>query len=141
MTIQTVNIELDYDPNVKQASESAGIPTPGGYIGSGTGQASGDIEGVIKWDLYEDQAPDKCDASFVGTITSESGEELNFHTRGILFAPTAAEPGIYRTNSEVTIGNDSPDERDAGSLSGEWIGTFDSTKYHHSYVLKLDSPN
>jgi hypothetical protein len=141
MTIQAVNIELDYDPNVIQASEPAGIPTPSDYIGSGTGQASGDIEGVIKWDLYEDQALDKCDASFVGTITSESGEELNFHTRGILLAPTAAEPGIYRTNSEVTIGIGSPDKQDAGTLSGDWVGTFDSTKYHHSYVLKLDKPN
>ena len=136
MTTQTLNIELDYDQDATRSSNATG--RPGGYIGSGTGQARGDIEGAVKWDLYEDQAPDKCDASFVGTITSVSGDRFDFETRGVLFAPTDDEPGIYHTNSEVNIESISSD---AGKFSGEWVGTFDATSYHHSYVVTLGTPD
>ena len=134
MTTKIVNIELDYDPQAHQTSDAVSISAPGGYIGSGNGFATGDIEGSVSWDLYEDQAPDKCDASFVGTITSKRGEEFRFQTRGILFAPTIEEPGIYRTNSEVAVTSTEPVEN---HLVGDWIGTFDSTLYHHSYVVTL----
>ena len=128
-------IELDYDQHANQASDANG--RPGGYIGSGTGWARGDIEGAVKWDLYEDQAPDKCDASFVGTITSGSGDRFDFETRGILFAPTNDEPGIYRTNSEVEFESSS---LDTDNLQGDWVGTFDANSYHHSYVVTLGTP-
>lgn len=130
-----MNIELDYDQDAEQVSDAGG--RPGGYIGSGTGQARGDIEGVIKWDLYEDQAPDKCDASFVGSITSESGDRFDFETSGVLFAPTDDEPGIYRTNSEVIIESSSSE---TDKLHGDWVGTFDANSYHHSYVVTLATP-
>ncbi|MBT4126508.1 MAG: hypothetical protein HOE43_08950 [Chloroflexi bacterium] len=132
MSTQTLNVELDYDPQAKQASDAAG--KPGGYIGSGVGTATGDINGSIAWDLYEDQSPEKCDASFVGVITTPTGDEINFQTRGMLLAPTPAEPAIFRTNSEIVI---VANQQFPSDLKGDWIGTFDASTYHHSYVVNV----
>ena len=129
-------LDLQYDESSSQRSNADG--KPGHYIGSGTGQAAGDrLSGTVHWDLYEDQAPNRCNAAFAGTIETKEGTLVGFTTEGYLYVPDSSVPHAWRTESEVTLTTDAPEYAWIDGIKATWRGTFDMLTYRHRYEILL----
>jgi hypothetical protein len=131
-------LDLQYDPSRSQRSSADG--KPGHYIGSGTGRAEGDrVSGAARWDLYEDQAPTRCNASFAGTIETEKGAIISFTTTGYLYLPDNSAPHAWRTDSKVTLKSDAAEYAWLNGVEAAWSGSFDMSTYRHSYRILLEN--
>jgi len=64
--------------NLQYQGETIWVPETklGTYIGSGDGTVAGEaLSGNVKWSLFENQAPDVCDFTLVGTIAEAGGSD------------------------------------------------------------------
>lgn len=131
----TILFEMQYVPDLEQTDSGDG--RPGHYIGSGAGTAHiGDLRGTIRWDLFEDQSPDRCAASFVGTLRFEDGEEVRFETNGWLHVPDDDKPHIWEASGHtVSFKSDGAQTSWLNGVNGRWLGTFDSNTYRHRYSV------
>ena len=118
------SLELQFQPSAEQRTSSKG--KPGHYIGSGVGIAQGQkVSGNVQFDFYEDPAPDRCEASIVGTIVTEDGGSIEFETRGYLY-PDKSRQDIWHTNSEVRFTTDDARYTWLNGVAGTWEGEFNS---------------
>ena len=75
-------IKLEYQQNQRK---NAPTPEPffGDYLGSGTGRISGQLNGAVHWDLYEDQSrEDLHRVQLVGVVVKEDGSRVPFEGLG-----------------------------------------------------------
>jgi hypothetical protein len=71
-------LEKFADMNLQYQGETIWVPETklGTYIGSGDGTVAGEaLSGNVKWSLFENQAPDVCDFTLVGTIAEAGGSD------------------------------------------------------------------
>ena len=128
------DLELQYQPDAVQHSSAEG--RPGNYLGSGTGVATADrLNGTVRWDLYEDQAPDRCETGFAGVITTDDGATISFDTRGWGYVPSKSEPNAWHMNAAVRFATDDPRYSRLDGLLAVWDGTFDAVTYQHRYTV------
>lgn len=133
----TILFELQYDPELPQIDSGHG--RPGHYIGSGFGTASiGDHSGSVRWDLFEDQSPDRCAASFVGSVQLENGEVVGFETNGWLHVPDPTTPELWEASGHSVSFNAKEGQTAwLDGVTGRWLGTFDSKTYRHRYSVHI----
>lgn len=138
-TIQTGLFALSLEVTPGSEPETSAEGKPGHYIGGGVGTARGErVNGDVRWDLYEAQAPDRCDASFAGEITTEDGATVGFQTRGWLHTPDASQPHIWQTRSIVLFTTDSAEYSWLDGYEAVWEGQSDlSVMRHESSVYEI----
>ncbi len=110
----------------------------GKYLGSGTGTVSGEIDGAVVWDLYEDQTDTQLHRTqFVGRITAEDGGSIDFETTGY-FVPRAGEPTFWNLTSAIYLFSArGPAYQSLQGALGVWEGVVDTRTFSHCYQLRL----
>jgi len=104
----------------------------GTYIGSGNGTMTGDLlSGDVKWSLFENEAPDVCDFTLVGTVTDSDSTEHGFEILGY----SEHEPGTrtWRLSAGIRFTAGLPDP--AFPVVGVVTGAFHSESQTHRYDL------
>ncbi|MBT4907207.1 MAG: hypothetical protein HOK98_14030 [Rhodospirillaceae bacterium] len=127
-------LEKFADMELQYLGETIWLPETklGDYIGSGNGTITGDdLAGDVKWSLFENQAPDVCDFTLLGTINDAEGTEHGFEILGY----SAHEPDTRTWRLSAGI-------RFASRMSGEKFpatgvvtGVFESESQTHRYEL------
>ncbi|HZE91345.1 MAG TPA: hypothetical protein VE029_06490 [Rhizobacter sp.] len=73
----------------------------GKYLGSGTGNIKGVINGMVVWDLFEEQSdPQLHRTQFVGRITSSDGGTVSFESTGY-FIPRPGDEHYWDLTSAI----------------------------------------
>ncbi len=125
-----------------QESQSRTMPPSailhGKYLGSGTGTVSGEIDGALVWDLYEDQTdPQLHRTQFVGRINATDGSSIDFETTGY-FVPRAGESTFWNLTSAIYFFSArGPAYQSLQGALGAWEGSVDTRTFSHRYQLRL----
>lgn len=119
----------------------------GRYLGSGTGEIKGTVNGSVVWDLYEEQSDPKLHRTqFVGRLTSSDGSTVSFETTGY-FIPGGANhfdltSAVYFRDAKGAA------YQELAHRIGLWQGHVDirsdadaHTTYSHVYTLYLVATN
>ncbi|MBT3400423.1 MAG: hypothetical protein HOL07_04395 [Rhodospirillaceae bacterium] len=141
-------LEKFADMELQYQGETIWVPETklGTYIGSGTGTVTGEaLSGSVTWSLFENQAPDVCDFTLVGTIREAggvdgeadgSGGEQAFEILGY----SEHEPDTRTWRLSAGIRFTGVKARAAFPAVGIVTGVFDSESQAHHYELFRNSP-
>ena len=117
----------------------------GEYLGSGTGEITGKVNGSVVWDLYEEQSDPKLHRTqFVGRITSSDGSTLSFEATGY-FIPRAGDEHYWDLTSAIYfIDAKGVAYQELARRIGLWQGNVHirtdadaHTTFSHTYTLYL----
>ena len=139
MTTKTVTLNHLFDVDMMYREQQDAITSSegktGGYIGSGDGKVSGQINGIIYWDLYEDIDGGVCLTNFAGRIETEDGATIRFDARGHGKVPNPEKPKDWVMVYGVKF--DAEDERYdwLNKTLGVWEGEFSMATYRHQYRI------
>ncbi len=99
---------------------------------------SGEINGAVVWDLYEDQTdPQLHRTQFVGRITATDGSSIDFETTGY-FVPRAGESTFWNLTSAIYLFSaHGPAFQSLQGVLGVWEGAVDTRTFSHRYQLRL----
>lgn len=127
-------LEKFADMALTYRGESIWVPDAkfGDYIGAGDGEITGDLlSGRVRWTLFENQAPDICDFSLVGTIIESGNTEHGFEILG--YSEHEPETRTWRLSAGIRFvpGVANP----AFPLVGVVTGAFHSDTQTHRYAL------
>ncbi len=126
-----MEVELAYREGKSRMSDGEG--KVGHYLGSGDGTVMGPkIQGTVQWDLFENQAPEVCDAHLHGIITTEDGARIDFDVLGFFRAPSGPER-VWSLTASVVFGTKEPQYGWRADSPYRWEGTFDESTYRHHY--------
>lgn len=104
----------------------------GTYIGSGNGTMTGALlAGDVKWSLFENEAPDVCDFTLVGTVTDAGGATHGFEILG--YSEHEPETRSWRLSAGIRFTAAKPGA--AFPAVGIVTGAFYSESRTHHYVL------
>ena len=133
------DVNLTYREKRDEVSDADG--KVGVYLGSGDGEVSGDrIQGTVRWDLFERQAPAACDAHFRGVIETQDGATIRFDVLGF-FIPPKKPDKIWRFGGSVLLAPDGEGYDWLRPLPATWQGQFDEGSYTHQYRVRwVDRP-
>lgn len=131
-------LEKFADMTLQYRGESIWVPDTkfGDYIGAGDGQMTGELlSGRVKWTLFENQAPDICDFTLVGTITDADGTEHGFEILG--YSEHEPDTRAWRLSAGIRF---TPPENDgapdpAYPVVGVVTGAFHSETQAHHYEI------
>ena len=135
--------ELRYKEGMQRVA-TAFDKSYGTYLGSGSGSISGQRNGDVVWDLYEDQSdPALHRTQFVGQITAPDGSKINFETTGY-FIPRKAEQQFWDLTSAIHFSDAKGGAyRDLDGRIGLWEGHVQISEpniFAHSYKLYVSKP-
>ena len=119
----------------------------GKYLGSGTGDVKGIVNGSVVWDLYEEQSNPKLHRTqFVGRITSSDGSTASFETTGYFTPRPGDEPYWDLTSAVYFSDTKGAAYHELAHRIGLWQGHVEiltdadaHTTYSHTYTLYLAS--
>ena len=107
----------------------------GEFIANGDGTVAGQINGTIKWDLYEDMDGGVCLTNFAGTIETEDGATIRFDARGHGKVPDPEKPNDWVMVYGVKF-NTEDDQYDWLNASlGVWEGEASQETGKHRYQV------
>lgn len=143
-------LEKIADMALQYRGESIWVPDTkfGDYIGAGDGTLTGTgtdgtPSGRVKWTLFENQRPDVCDFSLVGTITGEDGTEHPFEVLG--FSQHEPDSRTWRLSGGIRFPN--VEKEGAGSAAAGYpptaviTGVFRSEGQSHHYEIFRQLPD
>jgi hypothetical protein len=127
------DFQLQYDRDTRRIT--SGDPRVGSYLGSGTGEAQGNLlRGKIRWDLFEAQGETLCAANFRGEVETEDGTTVMFDCLGFFRRPEAGQE-IWTMSGSVVFLSDDPRHSNLMERPALWEGEFDMSTYTHRYRL------
>ncbi|MEP4379598.1 MAG: hypothetical protein ABJ215_09975 [Alphaproteobacteria bacterium] len=127
-------LEKFADMELRYLGETIWVPETkfGDYIGSGNGTITGDLlAGDIKWSLFENEAPDVCDFSIVGTITDEAAVAHGFEILG--YSQHEPDTRTWRLSAGIRFTSRPNDA--AYPAVGVVTGVFETASRTHRYEL------
>jgi len=105
----------------------------GDYVGSGDGTVTGQITGVIRWDLYEAIDEGVCLSNFAGNIKTEDGATIHFDARGHGKVPDPQKPDDWVMVYGVKFSTEDARYGWLNATLGVWEGEFSMATYQHHY--------
>lgn len=137
MLVKFADMKLQYQ------GETIWVPETklGTYIGSGDGTVTGDVlSGSVKWSLFENQAPDVCDFTLVGTITAAVGMGGDTDGNGVehafeILGYSEHEPDTRTWRLSAGIRFTGAKGGTAFPVVGVVTGEFNSDSQTHHYEL------
>lgn len=142
MTTKTATLKHLFDADMMVRGQGAiqdAITSPEGkvgvYMGSGDGIVAGQVNGAIKWDLYEAMDDGVCLTNFAGEIETDDGATIRFDARGHGKVPDPEKPNDWVMVYGVKF--DTDDERYSwlNATLGVWEGEFSMETYRHHYRI------
>tara|TARA_R110002110_G_scaffold376568_2_gene586510 strand:- start:19843 stop:20244 length:402 start_codon:yes stop_codon:yes gene_type:complete len=127
-------LEKYADMELQYLGETIWVPETklGTYIGSGNGTMTGDLlSGDVKWSLFENEAPDVCDFTLVGTVTDAGGTAHDFEILG--YSEHEPETRSWRLSAGIRFAAGNADA--AFPAVGVVTGAFHSESRTHRYEL------
>jgi hypothetical protein len=127
-------LEKFADMHLQYLGETIWVPETklGDYIGSGNGTMTGAaLSGEVKWSLFENQAPDVCDFTLVGTIHDADSAEISFEILGY----SVHEPDTRTWRLSAGIRFTGGEGCDLLPATGIVTGVFESESQTHHYEL------
>jgi hypothetical protein len=125
-------VELQFQQEMSIVTSSEG--RAGEYIGSGDGTVKGPkINGVIRWDLFEEREETLCRSNLAGVIDTNDGAQIHFDSRGFFIKPDQSDANKWITSASVHL--NTVDQR-YGWLNTRlalWEGSFDMKTFRHHY--------
>lgn len=125
-------MELQYQEGMAAMTSAEG--KIGQYIGSGDGTASGEeIQGNVRWDLYEVIDEARCQTNFAGVIETDDGAQVHFDARGYGMATNPSQPDAWHMVYAVQF--ETADEKYywLNTTLALWDGQLDMKNYRHHY--------
>ncbi len=126
------DMELEYRQGMAKVFPDSG--KLGDYLGSGEGAVFGSkINGVVRWDLFEEQGEILCGSNLRGTITTDDASQITFDSVGYFMRPDMSRPTYWVASASVHF------QTEAGPYSwlnddlSLWHGVFDMGTFRHSY--------
>jgi hypothetical protein len=127
-------VELQYQPGMEAVTSPEG--RLGEYLGSGDGTVKGpNIQGTVRWDLYEVTGEVRCQTNFAGVIDTDDGAEIRFDAQGFGMVPDGSKPHEWHMANAGQF--DTQDEHYAwlNTVLALWDGEFDMETYRHRYRI------
>jgi len=125
-------VELQFRQGMAPVGSAEG--KGGEYIGSGAGTVKGaQIDGTVRWDLFEEQEETLCRSNLTGVIETNEGAQIQFESRGFFIKPDQSNPNKWITSASVHF--DTTDQRYEwlNTHLAVWEGEFDMETFCHHY--------
>ncbi|QPC83045.1 DUF3237 family protein [Phototrophicus methaneseepsis] len=135
----TLNHLFDADMTVRSQEVKDAVTSPEGkvgkYMGGGDGEVTGQINGKMYWDLYEDMDGDVCLTNFAGKIETEDGATIRFDARGHGKVVNPERPNDWVMVYGVKFETGDEHYNWLNATLGVWEGEFSMETYKHNYRI------
>lgn len=129
-----LQINLQYQKDLPALNAEGG--KLGKYLGSGDGTVIGDnLRGSVRWDLFENQGNQVCDANINGVIKTDDLVEIHFSVLGLFRKLDSGNK--WKLAAGVQFESNSPKYQWLNAAPGSWVGIFDMENYSHQYTISL----
>ena len=135
------DVSLEYTPGLDRVTPEEHSHR-GEYLGSGGGTIAGsDLEGTVRWDVFEVVGETRCDMEFAGTIETNSGDVVRFESTGYGFvADPAGKPHEWTVTHAIRFETDAPGLRWLADLGASLHGTYDMSTSRLRYQILAAAP-
>ncbi|KAA3644013.1 MAG: hypothetical protein DWQ07_18025 [Chloroflexi bacterium] len=127
-----IDLEMEYRGKDPFTSPEGKV---GNYIGSGDGKVTGEFNGDIFWDLYEEIDGGVCLTNFAGRIEAANGETIHFDARGHGLVPDPDKPSEWIMTYGVKFVTTADPYIWLNKTLGVWEGEFNMETYKHNYRI------
>lgn len=135
----TLNHLFNADMNVRSQDFKDSVTSPEGkvgkYMGGGDGAVTGQINGKMYWDLYEDMDGDVCLTNFAGRIETEDEAIIHFDARGHGKVVNPEKPDDWVMVYGVKFNTEDERYDWLNATLGVWEGEFSMETYKHNYRI------
>jgi hypothetical protein len=126
------DMELEYHQGKEKVYPEGG--KLGDYLGSGEGAVFGPvINGVVHWDLFEEQDEFICGSNLRGIIKTDDGFQITFESVGYFMRPDMSDPTNWVTSASVHFQAEAGPYAWLNNILAIWQGVFDMGSFRHSY--------
>jgi len=108
----------------------------GDYLAGGEGAVFGSrINGIVRWDLYQEEGEFVCGSNLRGSIKTDDGYQLNFESIGNMVRSDLAQPTFWYTTASVSFATDSRPYEWLNKALAVLQGRYDMGSGRHSYRI------
>jgi len=108
----------------------------GDYFCSGEGAVFGpQINGVVLWDLFQEQGENVCGSNLRGIIKSDDGSQITFESVGFMIRPDITKPTDWFTTASFKLETDALHLAWMNNTLAILQGKFDMGSNRHSYRI------
>jgi hypothetical protein len=108
----------------------------GDFLAGGEGAVFGPrINGIVHWDLYQEQGEFVCGSNLRGSIKTDDGYQISFDSIGNMIRPDLARPTFWFTTASVSFTTDSQLYKWLNNSLAVLQGRYDMGSNRHSYRI------
>ena len=106
----------------------------GDFLAAGEGAVFGPrVNGIVRWDLYQDQGEFTCGSNMRGIIKTDDGAQIEFEALGYMLKANRAQPMVWYTTASMRFETEAHSYSWIKDVLGVLQGKFDMGINSHSY--------